>query len=203
MLKVNKKRLIKLWQLVIVISCFATIVMLFVYSSQLNKINHKMLHDQTASLSRILLRQTAHTAYDSIANNETDKLQELVDNLDREPLILDASIYNAQGEILAATMDAMPLDQLIGLNTPLSVASIGRQQLVQPVTHDGNMIGFVRMTLEHGQIIQESSNRLEQNINLIRSMLLVALVTGALLIFTIANRIELWLSSLSFKSSTL
>lgn len=200
MLKVNKKRLITLWQLIIVAACFSTIVMLFVYSTQLNKFNHKMLHDQTAALSRVLLRQAGNSAFEPLKNKQYDKLQDLVDDLEYEPLILDASIYNLQGETLAHSKDAMPLEQLTGLNTPLSVTSIGRQQLVEPILDKGNLLGFVRITLEHGEIIQESANRLEQNINLIRSMLLLALVTGALLIFTVAERIELWFASLTFKN---
>ncbi len=199
MLKVNKKRLVILWQLIIIGACFVTIAMLFFYSTQLNKINHKMLHDQTASLSRVLLRQAGNRAFEPLKNEQQDKLQAIVNDLEYEPLILDASIYNLQGETLAHSKDAMPLEQLTGLNTPLSVTSIGRQQLVEPVFDAGKLLGFVRITLEHGAIIQESANRLDQHINLVRSMLLLALITGALLIFTVAERIELWFASLTFK----
>ncbi len=201
MLKVNKKRLITLWQLIIVVACFSTIAMLFVYSTQLNKFNHKILHEQTAALSRLLVHQASNRAFEPLKNKQYNKLQDLVNDLDNDPLILDASIYNLQGEALAQSKDAMPVEQLTGLNTPLSVTSIGRQQLVEPILDKGNLLGFVRITLEHGKIIQKSANQLDQNINLIRSMLLLALITGALLIFTVTKRIELWLASLTFKNT--
>lgn len=190
MLQQNKKRLKKLWQLSIVVSCVVTILLLFTYSNQINKRNYKILYDQTESLSRMLLRQSAFTTYPALEKNDLLLLQQHIANLENEPLILDATVYDIKGNLIASSIDAIPLEQLTGVNTPLSVASIGRQQLVEPISNGTNVIGFIRITLEHGELIKAASNRLEQNINLVRAMLLVALSTGALFIFTITNRIE-------------
>ncbi|MDD1792807.1 YtjB family periplasmic protein [Enterovibrio makurazakiensis] len=201
MLQINKKRLKKLWQFIILVACFATVMMLFMYSNQLNNRNYKMLYDQTESLSRVILRQAAATAHDAITNDDIDALQSIVANLQHEDLILDAAVYDMRGNLVVSSIGAMPLEQLTGLNTPLSVASIGRLQLVEPVAEDGNMVGFVRITLEHGNVIKAASNRLEQSINLVRAMILVAIVTGALLIFTFANRKDLLRSTFLLKSN--
>ncbi|KXF79709.1 YtjB family periplasmic protein [Enterovibrio coralii] len=201
MLQINKKRLKRLWQFLVVIACFGTILMLFMYSNQLNHRNYKMLYDQTESLSRVILRQAAATAYTAISGDDNETLQLLVANLQEEPLILDAAVYDVRGNVLAASVGAMPLEQLTGLNTPLAVASIGRQQLVEPIALDGHITGFVRITLEHGNVIKAASNRLEQSINLVRAMILVALVTGALLIFTFANRKDIWRSTFLLKNN--
>ncbi|WP_233264409.1 hypothetical protein [Grimontia hollisae] len=50
-------------------------------------------------------------------------------------------------------------------------------------------------------MIKAASNRLEQSINLVRAMILVAIATGALLIFTFANRRDLWRSTFLLKSN--
>ncbi|KKD60738.1 SerB-cotransposed membrane protein precursor [Grimontia sp. AD028] len=201
MLQINKKRLKRLWQFIVVIACFSTIMMLFMYSNQLNNRNYKMLFDQTESLSRVILRQAAASAHTALASDDMDAVQQLVNNLQNEDLILDAAIYDVKGNLVASSLGAMPLEQLTGLNTPLSVASIGRQQLVEPIADDGNISGFVRITLEHGEVIKAASNRLEQSINLVRAMILVAIATGALLIFTFANRRDLWRSTFLLKSN--
>ncbi|CZF77956.1 YtjB family periplasmic protein [Grimontia marina] len=201
MLQINKKRLKRLWQFIVVVACFATIMMLFMYSNQLNNRNYKMLYDQTESLSRVILRQAAASANKALANDDMEAVQQLVSNLQNEPLILDAAVYDVKGNLVASSLGAMPLEQLTGLNTPLSVASIGRQQLVEPIADDGNISGFVRITLEHGEVIKAASNRLEQSINLVRAMILVAIATGALLIFTFANRRDLWRSTFLLKSN--
>ncbi|MDD1784087.1 YtjB family periplasmic protein [Enterovibrio sp. ZSDZ35] len=201
MLQINKKRLKRLWQFIVIVACFGTVLMLFMYSNQLNHRNYKMLYDQTESLSRVILRQAAATAYTAISGDDVETLQLLVSNLQEEPLILDAAVYDVRGNVLATSVGAMPLEQLTGLNTPLAVASIGRQQLVEPVAHGGHITGFVRITLEHGNVIKAASNRLEQSINLVRAMILVALVTGALLIFTFANRKDIWRSTFLLKNN--
>lgn len=201
MLKINKKRLKRLWQFIILVACFSTVMMLFMYSNQLNNRNYKMLFDQTESLSRVILRQAAATAYPAVANDDIESVQQLVAHLQDEPLILDAAIYDIKGNLMASSLGAMPLEQLTGLNTPLSVASIGRQQLVEPIVGSDNMVGFVRITLEHGEVIKDASNRLEQSINLVRAMILVAIMTGALLIFTFANRKDLLRSTFLLKSN--
>ncbi|MEZ8141717.1 hypothetical protein A1OO_03075 [Enterovibrio norvegicus FF-33] len=201
MLQINKKRLKKLWQFIILVACFATVMMLFMYSNQLNNRNYKMLYDQTESLSRVILRQAAAAAHDAIANDDIESLQRLVANLQSEDLILDSAVYDIRGNIVVNSVGAMPLEQLTGLNTPLSVASIGRLQLVEPIADNGNVVGFLRITLEHGDVIKVASNRLEQSINLVRAMILVAIVTGALLIFTFASRKDLWRSTFLLKNN--
>ncbi|CZF77095.1 hypothetical protein GCE9029_00009 [Grimontia celer] len=201
MLQINKKRLKRLWQFIVVVACFSTVMMLFMYSNQLNNRNYKMLYDQTESLSRVILRQAAASVNKALANDDMEAVQQLVTNLQNEPLILDAAVYDVKGNLVASSLGAMPLEQLTGLNTPLSVASIGRQQLVEPIAEDGHISGFVRITLEHGQVIKAASNRLEQSINLVRAMILVAIATGALLIFTFANRKDLWRSTFLLKSN--
>ncbi|USH01939.1 YtjB family periplasmic protein [Grimontia kaedaensis] len=201
MLQINKKRLKRLWQFIVVVACFSTVMMLFMYSNQLNNRNYKMLYDQTESLSRVILRQAAASLNKALSNDDMEAVQQLVTNLQNEPLILDAAVYDVKGNLVASSLGAMPLEQLTGLNTPLSVASIGRQQLVEPIAEDGHISGFVRITLEHGQVIKAASNRLEQSINLVRAMILVAIATGALLIFTFANRKDLLRSTFLLKSN--
>ncbi|ATF09690.1 YtjB family periplasmic protein [Candidatus Enterovibrio altilux] len=188
MLQINKQRLRLLRQCFVVFTCFTTIILLFMYSTQLNNHNHHMLYEQTELLSRVILRQAANTAYSAVVNDEIEVLDSLVARLQADKLIFDATIYDQRGNRLVSSIGAMPLEQLAGISIPLSVASIGRHQLVEPIFRDGHMAGFVRITLEHAKIIKATSNRLEQNINLVRSMMLIAIITGGLLILAFANR---------------
>lgn len=77
----------------------------------LPKNNYEMLGEQTQALSRILVRQAAETAAPDILDNDQDKLQDLVQQLSKEPLILDASVYNLEGQTLAKTEGSMPLNR--------------------------------------------------------------------------------------------
>ncbi|WP_268967877.1 AhpA/YtjB family protein [Veronia nyctiphanis] len=114
MLQINKTRLRRLWQALVIVICVTTVMVLFVYSNDLNNRNYKMLHDQTEDIARLFLRQMAVSAVSAMADEDTDTLDLLVNNLQEEPLILDATVYNAEGLMVANSSLAMPLDQLTG-----------------------------------------------------------------------------------------
>ncbi|GAL06067.1 Smp-like protein [Photobacterium aphoticum] len=58
-----------------------------------------------------------------------------------------------EGATIAKNADAMPLTQVTGLSTPLSVASYGRQQIVEPIMTQHQVVGFLRITLEHDRVL--------------------------------------------------
>ncbi|WP_120511587.1 YtjB family periplasmic protein [Photobacterium salinisoli] len=193
MFKFKTVRMQRIWQFVVLAVSFAGLITMLEYGARLNQNNFNMLSEQTQSLSRIIARQAASTAVGDILDKQQDKLQDLVNRISDEPLILDASIYDLEGVPLAQTEDAMPLEQVSGLTTPLSTASIGRQQLVQPVmTDEGQVVGFIRLTLEHGKLVQHAADQIDSMTNTVRGMLLVALFIGFILAYTFGRRKDVW-----------
>ncbi|MCG7585805.1 hypothetical protein BIT28_01105 [Photobacterium proteolyticum] len=192
MMILKKTRLQRTWQLLVLIACLGGLVTMLEYGSDLNLRSYRALSEQTQSLSRIIVRQAAGTAAKDILDNNQDKLQALVQQLSEEPLILDASIYDLEGIAVAKTEEAMPLEQVTGISTPLSVASFGRQQIVEPVMADKQVIGFVRITLEHGKLLEDAASQVEYMTNIIRGLILAALFIGFLLAFTFGRRKDIW-----------
>ncbi len=86
----------------------------------------------------------------------------------------------------------MPLEQVTGISTPLSVASFGRQQIVEPIVIDKQVVGFVRITLEHGKLLESAASQVEYMTNTIRGLILAALFIGFLLAFTFGRRKDIW-----------
>ncbi|MGR5147678.1 YtjB family periplasmic protein [Photobacterium alginatilyticum] len=192
MMILKKTRLQRTWQLLVLIASLGGLVAMLEYGSDLNLRSYRALSEQTQSLSRIIVRQAAGTAAKDILDNNQDKLQALVQQLSEEPLILDASIYDLEGIAVAKTEEAMPLEQVTGISTPLSVASFGRQQIVEPVMADKQVIGFVRITLEHGKLLEDAASQVEYMTNIIRGLILAALFIGFLLAFTFGRRKDIW-----------
>ncbi|MDO6704716.1 YtjB family periplasmic protein [Photobacterium sp. 1_MG-2023] len=193
MFKFKTVRMQRIWQFLVLVFSFAGLITMLEYGARLNQNNFNMLSEQTQSLSRIIARQAASTATDDILENQQDKLQALVNRISDEPLILDASIYNVEGTPLAQTEDAMPLEQVSGLTTPLSTASIGRQQIVQPVlTDDGQIVGYLRLTLEHGKLVQHAADQIDNMTNTVRGLVLAALLIGFILAYTFGRRKDVW-----------
>ncbi|GAB6261569.1 YtjB family periplasmic protein [Photobacterium sp. CCB-ST2H9] len=193
MFKFKTVRMQRIWQFLVLALSFVGLITMLEYGARLNQNNFDMLSEQTQSLSRIIARQAASTASDDILDKDQDRLQALVNRISDEPLILDASVYDLEGSPLAQTEDAMPLEQISGLTTPLSTASIGRQQIVQPVlTDDGQIVGYLRLTLEHGKLVQHAADQIESMTNTVRGLVIAALFIGFVLAYTFGRRKDVW-----------
>ncbi|KDM91850.1 YtjB family periplasmic protein [Photobacterium galatheae] len=193
MFKFKTVRMQRIWQFLVLAFSFVGLILMLEYGARLNQNNFDMLSEQTHALSRMIARQAASTASEDILDKDQDRLQALVNRISDEPLILDASIYDLEGLPLAQTEDAMPLEQISGLTTPLSTASIGRQQLVQPVlTDDGQIVGYLRLTLEHGKLVQHAADQIESMTNIVRGLVIAALFIGFVLAYTFGRRKDVW-----------
>ncbi|MGR5141299.1 YtjB family periplasmic protein [Photobacterium sp. DNB23_23_1] len=192
MMKKKLTQFQKVWRLFILLSCLAAVITMVEYGSNLAKQNYRTLSDQTQQLSRLVVRQAADTASTDVIEKNQDRLQLLVEQLAKEPLLLDASIYDLEGITLAKSQDALPLPQVTGLSTPLAVASYGRQQLIEPIMSQHQVVGFVRITLEHDKLIAETMADIDAITNIIRTLIASAMVIGFLLAITFGNRKENW-----------
>ncbi|MGF1685630.1 YtjB family periplasmic protein [Photobacterium japonica] len=192
MMKYKKTRFQKAWQLFVVFGCLAAVITMLEYGSDLTKRNYQALSEQTQTLTRLMARQAAQTASLNVVENHQDKLQVLVERLADEPLILDATIYSLEGATIAKNTDAMPLTQVTGLSTPLAVASYGRQQIVEPIMTSHQVVGFLRLTLEHDRLLARTLYDIDHITSVIRSLIIAAVVIGFMLAFTFGRRKDIW-----------
>ncbi|MEC6797549.1 AhpA/YtjB family protein [Photobacterium sp. S4TG1] len=171
----------RLQKAMILFVCLLTSIGILQYGAILSQQNYHMLSEQTQTLSQIIVRQAAKNAATDIKNKDQRQLQLLVNNLAAEPLILDATIYNLEGVALAKTKTALPLEQLTGLSTPLAIASIGRQQIAEPVLINGHIVGFMRITLERDKLLTHAIDQMSTMTAIIRGLIIAALIIGILL----------------------
>lgn len=145
--------------------------------------SHQLIqNNQLQKIARTLTRQTALFAIDNIKNNHYYTLAQLTNNLADEPLIFDATIYNAAGEMLVSSKEALNTSQITGLNTPLSTDRIGRQQLVEPIIENNRLLGFLRITFEKSTLVGFANHYYRKSDRLMFAMLITSLISGMLLI---------------------
>ncbi|WP_297474756.1 AhpA/YtjB family protein [uncultured Photobacterium sp.] len=171
----------RLQKAMILFVCLLISIGILQYGAILSQQNYQMLSEQTQTLSQVIVRQAAKNAATDIKNKDQRQLQLLVNNLAAEPLILDATIYNLEGVALAKTKTALPLEQLTGLSTPLAIASIGRQQIAEPVLMNNHIIGFIRITLERDKLLTHAIDQMSTMTAIIRGLIIAALIIGILL----------------------
>ncbi|MFC3024557.1 YtjB family periplasmic protein [Vibrio zhugei] len=143
--------------------------------------NERIQANQLETLTKVLITQAAMTASDMIEQQDQERLLALTNQLAHDRLVFDATIYDAEGVKLASSDNALSAREVLGLDTPLHTASIGRQQLVEPIKHDNTIIGFVRITFETGKVTAISDHHYRKSDHYMYLMILMSFISGVLL----------------------
>lgn len=146
----------------------------------ITKGNEQIQANQLETLTKVLITQASLSASTGIAEQDQERLLNLTNQLAQERLVFDATIYDAEGVKLASSDSALSVREVLGLDTPLQTASIGRQQLVEPVLLDGNIIGFVRITFETGKVTAISDHHYRKSDRYMYLMVIMSFVSGVL-----------------------
>ncbi|PJC86118.1 SMP protein [Vibrio sp. HA2012] len=161
------------------------LVLMFIYMAQnsyvISKGNEKIQSHQLETLTKLLASQAAHSASDMIISGDQERLLNLADQLAAERLVFDATIYDSEGVKLASSQDASSAREILGLDTPLATASIGRLQLVEPILNDTSLIGYVRITFEKGMVTAISDHHYRKSDRYMYIMIFLSFASGVLL----------------------
>ncbi|MGL6026867.1 MAG: YtjB family periplasmic protein [Vibrio sp.] len=173
------------FRLVARLATMLAVAVMFVITIQnsvvISKGNERIQANQLETLTKVLITQAALSASSMIVDQDQERLLALTNQLATERLVFDASIYDSEGVLFAASDAALSVREVLGLDTPLHTASIGRQQLVEPVIHDGSVIGFVRISFETGKVTAISDHHYRKSDHNMYWMLLMSFVSGVLL----------------------
>ena len=153
---------------IIVLSLTALSVILFgvkqfKLSSQFASVN------QVANISHILVRQQANLFSVLLTNNA--KTEQLTDNLDqivKEDFILDASLYDGEGKLLAQSRETH--------NSP----DENNQQIVEPLYAQSGIKGFLRVTIDT-QYTQSNQSKINQIFHQLYGELIIVFLLGAVM----------------------
>ncbi len=135
----------------------------FKLSSQFASVN------QVANISHILVRQQANLFSVLLTNNA--KTEQLTDNLDqivKEDFILDASLYDGEGKLLAQSREMR--------NSP----DANNQQIVEPLYAQSGIKGFLRVTID-SQYTQSNQSKINQIFHQLYGELIIVFLLGAVM----------------------
>lgn len=147
---------------------FATIIVLCLAALGVILFGVKQFHigsqlaslNQVANLSHLLVRQQTNLLAMLLLNNaKTEKLTETLDNLAQESFVIDASLYNGNGELIAQSHGSQSLRTQLGLEDNTTVR---HQQIVEPIYSKNGVEGFLRITFnsQYGQTTQSKTSQL-------------------------------------------
>ncbi|MCG9785941.1 YtjB family periplasmic protein [Vibrio mediterranei] len=170
--------------------CLIAAMVFFITTNSfvISKGNERIQANQLEVLSKILISQASLTARQMLIDQDQERLGALTNQLAQERLVLDATVYDSEGVKVAASTDAKTAREVLGLDTPLSTASIGRQQLVEPIINDHTIIGFVRITFETGKVTAISDHHYRKSDRFMYMMILMSFVSGVLLMIILRKQ---------------
>ncbi|ASI90043.1 MULTISPECIES: YtjB family periplasmic protein [Vibrio] len=163
--------------------CLIAAMVFFITTNSfvISKGNERIQANQLEVLSKVLISQASLSARQMLIDQDQERLGALTNQLAQERLVLDATVYDSEGVKIAASTDAKTAREVLGLDTPLSTASIGRQQLVEPIINDHTIIGFVRITFETGKVTAISDHHYRKSDRFMYMMILMSFISGVLL----------------------
>ena len=150
--------------------------------------NERIQTNQLETLTKVLISQAALSASDMLVDDDQERLLNLTEQLAKDRLVLDSTIYDAEGVQLAASDSAQSVRDILGLDTPLETASIGRQQLVEPIFHDDSIIGFIRITFETGKVTAISDHHYRKSDRYMYLMIFTSFISGVLLTLLVRKK---------------
>lgn len=175
----------RLHRTVIVLICLALLVVLMQGASWFSLGRQMARSGQVEELARTLTRQVAFSL-SPLMENSDDNHQKIVDilaQLTRESRILDASVYDDAGALLAHSGETINVRDRLALDGQRA-GSYFNHQLVQPLDSPDGPRGFLRITLDTHVLVTEAK-QVDNTTNILRLMMLLALAIGIILTRTL------------------
>ncbi|MDN4628120.1 YtjB family periplasmic protein [Erwinia sp. DT-104] len=175
----------RLHRTVIVLICLALLVVLMQGASWFSMGHQMARSEQVEELARTLTRQVAFSL-SPLMENSDDNHQKIIDvlaQLTKESRILDASVYDDSGTLLARSGETINVRDRLALDGQRA-GSYFNHQLVEPLASADGPRGFLRVTLDTHVLVTDS-RQVDNTTNILRLMMLLALAIGIILTRTL------------------
>ncbi|MFU9137201.1 YtjB family periplasmic protein [Erwinia tasmaniensis] len=171
----------RLHRTAIVLICLTLLVILMQGASWFS-LGHQMARSaQVEELARTLTRQVAWSLTPLMENSDDNrqKITEAIALLTTDSRILDASVYDDNGALLAHSGETINVRDRLALDGHRA-GSYFNHQIVQPLDTPDGPRGFLRVTLDTHVLVTES-RQVDNTTNILRLMMLLALAIGIIL----------------------
>lgn len=175
----------RLHHTVTVLICLALLVVLMQGTSWFSQGHQKALSGQVEDLARTFARQVAFSLVPLMENSDESRSQidAILHQMTDNSRILDASVYNMAGSLVARSGENINVRDRLALNGKRA-GSFFNHQLVQPIENSDGPLGFLRVTLDTHVLITEAE-QVDNTTNVLRLMMLLALAIGIILTRTL------------------
>jgi len=175
----------RLHRAVIVLICLALLVALMQGASWFSQKHQRQRNPQFEELARTLARQVTInlTPLMRTENPDEKRIAAILNPLTEESRILDAGVYDAQGDLVARAGESIEVRDRLALDGKKAGAYFN-QQIVEPIQGKSGPLGYLRLTLDTHTLATEAK-QVDNTTNILRLMLLLSLAIGVVLTRTL------------------
>lgn len=175
----------RLHRAVIVLICLALLVALMQGASWFSQKHQRQRNPQFEELARTLARQVTINLTPLMRTETPDekRIAAILSPLTEESRILDAGVYDAQGDLVARAGEGIEVRDRLALDGKKAGAYFN-QQIVEPIQGKSGPLGYLRLTLDTHTLATEAK-QVDNTTNILRLMLLLSLAIGVVLTRTL------------------
>lgn len=175
----------RLHRAVIVLFCLALLVALMQGASWFSQNHQRQRNPQLEELARTLARQVTLNVAPLMRTDSPDekRIQAILDQLTDESRILDAGVYDEQGDLIARSGESVEVRDRLALDGK-KAGGYFNQQIVEPIAGKNGPLGYLRLTLDTHTLATEAQ-QVDNTTNIFRLMLLLSLAIGVVLTRTL------------------
>ena len=175
----------RLHRAVIVLICLALLVALMQGASWFSQSHQRQRNPQFEELARTLARQVTLNLTPLMRTETPDEKQinVVLRQLTEESRILDAGVYDAQGDLIARSGESIDVRDRLALDGK-KAGGYFNQQIVEPIQGKSGPLGYLRLTLDTHTLATEAK-QVDNTTNILRLMLLLSLAIGVVLTRTL------------------
>lgn len=175
----------RLHRAVTVLICLALLVALMQGASWFSQNHQRQRNPQFEELARTLARQVTLNLTPLMRTETPDekRIDVVLRQLTEESRILDAGVYDAQGDLIARSGESIDVRDRLALDGK-KAGGYFNQQIVEPIQGKSGPLGYLRLTLDTHTLATEA-RQVDNTTNILRLMLLLSLAIGVVLTRTL------------------
>ncbi|HEY2453416.1 MAG TPA: YtjB family periplasmic protein [Scandinavium sp.] len=182
---VRAKLKFRLHRAVIVLICLALLVALMQGASWFSQSHQRQRNPQMEELARTLAHQVTLNLAPLMRSETPDekKIKQLLTQLTTNSRLLDASVYDEQGDLITAAGESVDVRDRLALDGK-KAGGYFNKQIVEPIQGRNEPLGYLRLTLDTHTLATEAK-QVDNTTNILRLMLLLSLAIGMVLTRTL------------------
>ncbi|MCS2170402.1 YtjB family periplasmic protein [Scandinavium sp. TWS1a] len=182
---VRAKLKFRLHRAVIVLICLALLVALMQGASWFSQSHQRQRNPQMEELARTLAHQVTLNLTPLMRSETPDekKINQLLTQLTTSSRLLDASVYDEQGDLVTHAGESVNVRDRLALDGK-KAGGYFNQQIVEPIQGKNEPLGYLRLTLDTHTLATEAK-QVDNTTNILRLMLLLSLAIGVVLTRTL------------------